>query len=303
MLPPMTVPAEPSLPPASPVQRPLRAFAWMLGAIASFVLMAVAGREIQAEMNTFELMLYRSVIGFGIVALVAAVSGGPRRLGTSRPGLHLMRNVFHFAGQNMWFLAVALVPLAQLAALEFTNPIWVALLAPLLLGERLTAARLVAVGLGFVGVLIVARPGVAPFEIGHAAGLGAAFFFALTTIWTRRIMAFDDALCVVFWMAAAQTLMALPLALPGGVPWPTAGLWPWIGVVSVTGLSAHYALTSALGHAPAGVVAPMEYLRLPVVAAVGALVYAETVEAAVILGAAFIIAGNLIGLRAETRKR
>jgi drug/metabolite transporter (DMT)-like permease len=288
---------------AAAPSRPLRAFAWMLVAIASFVAMAVAGREIQAEMNTFELMLYRSAIGFVVIAAVVLATGRARAIvRTAHPGLHARRNLAHFAGQNLWFYAVAIVPLGQLAALEFTNPIWVALLAPLMLGERLTPARLAAALLGFVGVLVVAQPGVAPFGPGHAAALGAALGFALNTIFTRRIMAFDGVLCVLFWMTLSQGAMSLALAAPGGVPAPSPPVAGWLVVVGLTGLSAHYALTSALGHAPAGVVAPMEYLRLPVVAAVGAVVYAEPLSLAVFAGAALIIAGNLLGLRAETRR-
>jgi len=282
--------------------RPLLALAWMLGAIASFVAMAVAGRAIQVEMNTFELMLYRSAIGFVVVcAALAAGRTGFAAVRTVHAGLHLRRNLFHFTGQNLWFYAVLLVPLGQLAALEFTNPIWVALLAPVMLGERMTRARLVAAALGFVGVLIVAQPGVAPLGPGHAAGLLSALCFAMNLVYTRKIMAFDGVLCVLFWMTLSQGAMSLALALPGGVPAPSAAVTPWLVVVGVTGLSAHYALTSALSHAPASIVAPMEFLRLPVVAVLGALVYGEPLHVAVFLGAALIVAGNLIGLRAESR--
>lgn len=280
--------------------RPLLAFAWMLGAVASFSAMAVAGREIQVEMNTFELMLYRSAIGFAVVALI--VGRGPRgfaRIRTAHPALHVKRNLFHYAGQNLWFFAVASIPLGQLVALEFTNPLWVALLAPLMLGETLTRAKLVAAGVGFLGVLIVAQPGVSPLELGHAAALAAAVGFAMNTLFTKQIMRFDDVLCVLFWMTLSQTAFSLVFVLPGGIPWPSAATAPWIVVVGLTGLSAHYSLTSALGHAPASVVAPMEFIRLPVIALVGMWVYGEPLRAAVFLGAAVIVAGNLLNLRAS----
>jgi len=279
----------------------------MLGAIASFTLMAVAGRAIQVEMNTFELMLYRSLIGFAVICAVLLVSGGFGRVRTAHPGLHVRRNLVHFAGQNLWFYAVTLVPLGQLAALEFTNPIGVALLAPAFLGEALTRARLVAAGLGFIGVLVVAQPGIAQPGVaslgpGHAAALLAAFAFAMNTIYTRQIMAFDAVLCVLFWMTLSQGAMSLALALPGGIPLPSAEVAPWLVVVGLTGLTAHYSLTSALAHAPAGVVAPMEFLRLPVIAFVGAWLYNEPLRLAVFAGAALIIGGNLVGLRAERRR-
>jgi drug/metabolite transporter (DMT)-like permease len=282
---------------------PLNAGLWMMGAVVSFVAMAVAGREIQAEMNTFELMLYRSAIGFAIVALLVARSAaGFAQVRTAHPGLHVKRNLFHYAGQNLWFFAVATIPLSQLVALEFTNPIWVALLAPLLLGERMTRTRVLAAGLGFLGVLVVAQPGTAPIEPGHVAALAAAVGFALNTIFTKQIMRFDSVLCVLFWMTLSQGAMSLALSLPGGVPAPSANTLPWLVVVGVTGLSAHYSLTSALGHAPASIVAPMEFIRLPLIAVVGMALYGEPLRLAVFVGAALIITGNFLNLRAETRR-
>ena len=276
---------------------------WMLGAIVSFVAMAVAGRAIQVEMNTFELMLYRSGIGFVVVlALLARSKGGFAQVRTERFDLHLKRNLFHYTGQNLWFYAVMLIPLSQLVALEFTNPIWVALLAPFLLGERLTRTRLVGAGLGFVGVLVVAQPGNATLGVGHAAALVAAVCFALNTIFSKRIMAHDSVLCVMFWMTLIQGLLSLGLSLPGGIPLPSLAVLPWIVVVGVTGLTAHYSLTSALGYAPATVVAPMEFLRLPLIAVVGMVLYGEDLRLSVFVGAAIIIAGNLVNMRGSARR-
>jgi drug/metabolite transporter (DMT)-like permease len=282
--------------------RPLRAAAWMSGAIASFTLMAVAGRHVQAEMNSFELMAWRSAIGFAIVSAILSRRGFAQ-VRSAVPWLHVRRNVFHFAGQNLWFTGLMLIPLAQLVALEFTNPVWVALLAPLLLGERFTPRRALVAVLGFTGVLIVVRPGTAPLDWGHAAGLGAALGFALSTIYTRKLMAHDSVLCVLFWMTASQAVMGAALGAPGGIPLPSAAVLPSLLAVGLTGLTAHYSLTSALSHAPASVVAPMEFLRLPVIAVVGMLLYGEPLVAAVFLGGAVILAANLLNLAGARRRR
>ena len=279
--------------------RPLRAFVWMWGAIASFSLMAVAGREAQAVLHSFELMAWRSGIGLIVVAGVVAWSArGFAQVRTRHPGLHLQRNLLHFMGQNAWFYGLTMIPLAQLFALEFTSPIWVALLASVFLGEALTRRRLLAVGLGFVGLLIVARPGLEPLNMGHAAALLAAFGFACNTIWTKRIMAHDSVLCVLFWMCGLQMLFGLAMSVPLGMTWPPAEIWPWVVLTALTGLSAHYSLTSALRLAPAGIVAPMEFLRLPMIAVVGALFYGEALVIWVLVGALVILAGNLINLTA-----
>lgn len=282
---------------------PAKAAAWMMGAVVSFVAMAVAGRALLTDMNTFELMLYRSLVGFAIVcAAIARSSQGFSQVRTAHLGLHLKRNIFHYTGQNLWFFAVAAIPLSQLVALEFTNPIWVALLAPFLLGEALTRTRLVAAILGFAGVVIVAQPGRSPLEPGHFAALAAAVCFALNTIFTRQIMHFDRVLCVLFWMTLLQGSASLLLSLPGGIPAPTGGNIGWIVVVGITGLSAHYSLTSALVHAPASIVAPMEFIRLPLIAIVGALLYDEPLRTSVFVGAALIVTGNLVNLHAETSR-
>ncbi|PWE29561.1 EamA family transporter [Pararhodobacter marinus] len=287
-----------------PQQQPLKAALWMCGAILSFVLMAVSGRAVQAELNTFELMFWRSLLGFAIILLVIRVGSGNLSLArTQHWKLHLVRNVFHFFGQNMWFYGLMMIPLSQLIALEFTSPIWVVLLAPLLLGERLTGLKLMVTVAGFIGVLIVAQPGVQPLNAGHAAGVLCAMGFAMNLIFTRKIMQFDRVLTVLFWMTLSQTVMGLVLAIGAGFTWPSLALSPWLVVIAVTGLSAHFSLTSALRHAPATLVAPMEFARLPIIALVGFALYAEPLDPFVFLGAAIIFSANFANLILGSRRR
>ncbi len=288
----------------TPADQPLRAALWMTGAIASFLLMAVAGRAVQVEMNTFALMFWRSLIGLAIVLMVWRMAGlGTRALRPASPGTHAIRHIVHFGGQNLWFWGLTAIPLAQLVALEFTAPIWVVLLAPLLLGESFTRRKFAVALIGFCGILIVARPGLEPLGPGHLAGLGAALCFALHTMLTRRLMRDNTVICVLFWMTLSQMLMALPLGLWTGMSWPSAALWPWLLALGVTGLSAHYCLTSALNVASASVVAPMEFIRLPLIALVGMLVYAEALDPLVFLGAAVIFAANMLNARGPRTAR
>jgi drug/metabolite transporter (DMT)-like permease len=297
------IPADPPAP-AEAAVRPGRALLWMCGAIASFSLMVVSARTAQAEINSFQLMAWRSLIGFVVVVALLAVSrGGFAQVRSRHPGLHLGRNLLHFAGQNLWFYGILMIPLSQIVALEFTSPIWVALLAPLILGESLTRAKLLAALVGFAGVLVVAQPGIQPVGLGHAAGLAAAVFFALNMIYTKRIMAHDTVLCVMFWMTLLQGIMGFGVGLATGMAWPSAAIWPSIAIVGLTGLSAHYSITSALSHAPASLVAPMEFLRLPVISVIGVMVYAEALDPWVFVGAALIFAGNWINLRASRPAR
>src|SRR5690606_16560473 len=157
-----------------PVYKPLVAAAFMAGAILCFGAMAIAGRELHAELNTFEIMMYRSLVGLAIVfVLLFGSRGGFAQIRSRRPSLHIFRNLFHFAGQNLWFFAVVVIPLSELVALEFTSPLWVAAIAPFMLGERLTLRRATAMALGSAGILLVARPGSMHLGIGHVATLAA----------------------------------------------------------------------------------------------------------------------------------
>ncbi len=282
--------------------RPLLAAAWMSGAIASFSAMAVAGRAVASELDTLETMFYRSLVGIVIVLAVAGAMGRLGEVSTRHMGLHLARNLFHFTGQNLWFFAVPLIPLAQLFALEFTSPIWVLLIAPLVLGEKLTRVRALAAALGFLGVLIVARPGAGEMSVGVIAAAASAINFAMTFIFTKLLTRRVSTTCILFWLTVMQAPMGLIAAgFDGDIALPTAATLPWLILIGCAGLFAHLCVTSALTVAPATMVVPLDFLRLPLIAAVGMLFYAEALDAFVLLGAAVIFAANYFNIWVESR--
>ena len=289
-------------PNASLPATPLRAAGWMLGALLSFSAMAVAGREISAELDTFQLMFFRSLIGLAIILMIAAATGGLGQFRTRRPGLHAARNVFHFVGQFGWFFGVAAIPLAEVFAIEFTSPLWVALLAPFFLGERLTRARVLAVVLGFAGAMIVIRPGLTELGSGTIAVLIAALGFAGSTIATKRLAATETPLAILFYMALIQAPLGLLPSL-GSLEAPEAVTWAWLLAVTLAGLSAHFCLAQAFRLADATLVVPMDFLRLPLIALVGMALYAEPLDPWILLGGAVILAGNYWNLKAETGPR
>ena len=118
-----------------------KAVLYMTGAIASFVAMAVAGRAVSFQLDTFEIMLFRSFIGFLLVLGFILVRGEGKNISRRHMGIHVVRNLFHFIGQNLWFFALTVIPLAQVFALEFTTPLWILILSPFVLGERLTPKK------------------------------------------------------------------------------------------------------------------------------------------------------------------
>jgi drug/metabolite transporter (DMT)-like permease len=281
----------------------LRAAVWMIGAILAFSAMAVAGRAAAFELDTFELMTYRSIIGLIIVVVVGGAAGTLNQVTRRHLGVHFFRNLAHFTGQNLWFYAITVAPLALVFALEFTSPLWVMALAALFLGERLTPIKLLAGGLGFVGVLVVVQPGAAPLSMGMVTAATAAIFFATTAILTKRLTRTETITCILFYLTTMQLVIGLIACLiDGDMALPSAATAPWLLVIGCGGLLAHFCLTTALSIAPASIVMPMDFVRLPAIAVVGMLFYQEPLQWGVLVGACLIFAANYLNIITGQRR-
>jgi len=286
------------------------AIAWMLLALSCFSLLAVASRELTAALSTLEILFWRSLLGGVIVTAILARAGILDRAGLQPQliGWHALRNVTHFGGQCAWLIAIAALPLAEVFALEFTTPLWAALMAALFMGEALNRGRWISLLLGFAGVLVILRPGAAVINPASLVMLVGAFGFGITVIVTRKLTQMlsghDHAfLLVLFYMTVMQGLLSLGfLLLNAGLRLPPADNVPWLAVAAVTALMAHYSLTRALSYADASVVMPMDYLRLPLIMVVAWLLYGESVTVWLMLGAGLIIAGNAWGLYLQVRR-
>jgi drug/metabolite transporter (DMT)-like permease len=276
---------------------------FMSGAIVSFSAMAVAGRAISFELDTFEIMMYRSIVGICVVLILGRMFGTLGQITKRNLGTHFIRNISHFAGQNLWFYAITVVPLAQVFALEFTSPLWVLLLSPLLLNERWTQMRVLAGVMGFVGILIVTRPTGQSLNIGVIAAALSAIGFAGSAIFTKRLTRTETITCILFYLTVMQLAFGVICAgYDGDIAMPSLDTLPWLVLIGFAGLLAHFCLTTALSLAPATVVMPVDFIRLPVIAMVGMLVYAEAIDMWVFIGAAIIFTGNYMNIWSETRK-
>lgn len=284
--------------------RPLLAAAWMTGAIFAFSSMAIAGRALSDELSSFEMMMYRSFIGLAIILAIGTVTGKLREVRYDRLKLHGIRNLGHFIGQNLWFSALPLITLAQVFALEFTSPIWVVVFAVIFAGEKLTRPRVTAVVLGFLGAMIVARPGIGGDPLGLTLAALSAIGFAVSIVSTRMLTRTETTLGILFWLTVMQLIMGLvTTGWDGQITWPSNAAWPWVALIGCAGLLAHTCVTNALSVAPAIVVTPMDFLRLPAIAVVGAMFYNEALDFWVFLGAALIFAGNYANVLFETRRQ
>jgi drug/metabolite transporter (DMT)-like permease len=283
----------------------------MTGALFSFLASAVSIRELSKSLNVFEIMSIRS--GLGLAVLVALVIARPElrhELALRHMGLHTLRNTTHFFGTFAWTLGVTLLPFATVFALEFTTPVWVALLAVPMLGEKLTRSRIGSIALGFLGVLVIVRPGLSGFQPMALLILFSAIGFALSLIYTKRLTNHVSTFSIVFWM----NLMQLPMTLA----WPLAvaatdgpplfivrlGADTLLHVITlgIVGLTSHYCLTNAFRSGDASMVVPMDFLRIPLVALIGWMFYAEALDIYVFVGAGLIVCGILWTLRAESRQ-
>ncbi|MGE0255637.1 MAG: DMT family transporter [Alphaproteobacteria bacterium] len=284
--------------PAQP--RVALAVVWMTGTLVSFAIMAVAIREVSATMSVFVILASRSLVG-AVVTSVPLLWLGLGAMRTNRPVLQIARNLAHMGGQAGWIVGVTLLPLAEVFALEFTAPIWTALFATLFLGERFSRARAVAVALGFAGVLIIVQPGVAAIETGVFIMLAAAVCFAASVTMVKAMTRTETTFAIVFYMAWIQLPPGLVLAALDWTP-PDLREAGWLALIGLLSISAHYCMTRAFAHADATVVMPLDFMRLPLIAAVAYLVYDEHLAIAVAVGAATIFAGNYYSVWSETRR-
>ena len=267
----------------------------MAGWLAALLILTISGRELTGELPVFVVMLWRSVLGVVFISPFIAWQGG-RPLRTGRVRWHLARNLAHYSAQFCWFLAISLIPLAEVVSIEFTLPIWTAILAGIFLGERVKGLRLAAIALGFAGILIIIRPGLSPIGLGQIAALYAAVVFAVSVVMTKSLTRTDDSLTIVVYMFALQGVIGLVPALQVWV-WPSAEKWPWVLALGLAGTASHFCLAKAITSADASVVMPMDFLRVPVTAVAGWLLYSEGIDAFLVAGAALILLGNTLNLR------
>ena len=268
----------------------------MAGWLSLMVVIAVAGREATRELAVFQIMEMRSVIGLCMLYPLIRAGGGFAAMRTTRPRDHAARNLVHYAAQYGWFAALTMIPLAQVVAIEFTMPIWTVLLACAFLGERINVWKMFAVALGLVGVGLIVRPGGAGLGAGQAIALAAALGFAVSVTLTKSLTRSDTAVVIIFWMLVVQSLLGMLPAIAVW-RWPSAHVWGWVIVIAFCGTFSHYCMARAMMHADATVVVPMDFLRVPLTATAGWLIYAERMDLVTVLGTVLILAGNLLNLQ------
>ncbi|HJY75812.1 MAG TPA: DMT family transporter [Burkholderiales bacterium] len=281
-------------------QNPLRAALWMSCAVLAFSFMAVAARELLRHMGAFEILFLRTLVTMVLVSAVVA-RAGTATLRTRLFRFHLARALLHLGGQYCWIYAIGALTLATVFAIEFTMPVWVALLATAFLGERMNRGRVVMLVLGLSGVAIIVRPDAGGLHPAALVMVLGSMFYAGNMVMTKRISIADSPLAVLFWMSLTQLPLTFATALPQWTAPQPVDLF-WALVIGTGSFVAHYSMTRAMKLGDATLVVPIDFLRLPLIALVGAAFYHEPLQAATFAGAAVIFAGTYYSLSREARR-
>lgn len=264
----------------------VRGAIWMVLGGLFLTLLAIVIRHLQQRYNVLEMILMRSVVSF-LLILPWAIRVGLVDLRTRRLGLHVFRNTIHYCGNVGWFVGVTLVPLADLSALQFTVPLFTVIMAAIFLRETVGAHRWTATAIGFLGALLIIRPGFVAIGPGTLAVMLSALFYASSQVSTKALSRTEHPNVVLFYMS----VIFIPIsAIPAAFVWTTP-LWEDtipILLLGIFGYLAHFCIIRAFTAADASFVMPFDFLRLPIAALFGFFLYLEKPDIWVWAGAVII---------------
>ena len=262
-------------------------------------MLAIAARELSDNLSVFQIINLRNAMSF-ILICIALQASGWQQLRTTQPGVHLVRNISQLIAQYAWIFALAALPISEVFALEFTGPVWTVIIAAVLLKEKINRYRVLTLIMGFIGVLIILRPGFRNLEPALFIVIFSALCFSVANVLTKKLVVKNSPLSIIFYMAVIQFILT---GIPSWSAWvtPDIGEWIWIFIMGVVSISTHYCWAKAFSYADAMVVIPMDFLRLPLAVVMGWLLYQENLDLFVILGALVMFSGNLINIMAEKK--
>lgn len=261
----------------------------MATAAACYAIMHGTVRYLSSELHPFEITFFRNLFGF-IVLLPWFAVRGLQPLRTRRIGLHLLRASSNVVAMLMFFMALSMTPLVLVQALGFTAPLFTTVLAIFILGERVRLRRWTALMAGFIGALIIIRPGFQPIEVGALLTVGSAAVWGFTLITIKILSRTDSAVTITAYMVLLMSPLSLIPALFYWT-WPEPTAWFWLVVCGVTGTVAQLLMTQSFRVAEATVVLPFDFTKIVWGALIGYLAFGEAVDVWTFAGAAVIFSG------------
>ena len=282
-------------------QNALRGIGFMLLAVISWSAMMVLVRALTAEYTSFEILFVRTLVGIALLAPLFRKTG-LAGLKTRRMPLQLLRGLLAYGGMLGLFIGISEIPLADVVALSFTQPIFIVLMAAVLLGEKFGTVRALATAGGFIGVLVIVRPGFQEIGFGAAMVLGGALSYAGSNVCIKRLMTTETSAATTAWV---NIIMCPLAAIPTAIYWvtPTMTDLALMAGVGVTGTMGVWFVSRAYAWAEMSTVVPFDFLRLPFVATAGWLLFSETTDVWTVGGAAVIFASTWMLAASERRRK
>ena len=270
---------------------------WMVVAAAFFAVMNALVRELSSHLPTLEIVFFRNLAALLFMAPWLAHSG-IAALRTARQNAYIGRALVGFVTMVLWFSSLALMPLAEATALSFTAPLFATLAAAIFFKETVRARRWGATAIGFLGAMIVLRPGFETFGLAQSLVLASAATSALSVLLVKRLTRTEDANAIVIYMNLYLTPISLVPALFVW-QWPSFDTVPLILALGLFATLAHQAMVRALTAADASAVMAFDFARLPFVALIAWLVFGETPDGWTWFGAGVIILASAYTARRE----
>ncbi|MEM9754480.1 MAG: DMT family transporter [Pseudomonadota bacterium] len=268
--------------------RPVLGVFWMLVTGFCFVTVTAIVKIVGSDVPPAQSAFLRYV--FGLVFLIPMLPALRRAIWTRRTlTLHAGRGLAHALGVICWFYAMTRIPIAEVTAMNYLNPVYVTLLAAIVLGERLAFRRIAAIGVAVLGALIILRPGLRELDLGHAAMLVTAAAFAVGYLIAKVLADESEPAVVVAMLSITVTVALLPFALLDWVR-PSGSDLMLLAVLAAVATAGHYAMTLAFKAAPLTVTQPVTFLQLVWATTLGAVAFEEAVDLWVSVGGVLIIA-------------
>ena len=268
----------------------MRAALLMLGSTMFFGLMVVAIRLASSSLHAFEIAFFRNFFGL-VVALPLLLRHGPGFMRTTQFPRYLFRCLIGMCSMLAGFWAISHLPLAQAVSLSYSTPLFVTIAAAALLGEQVRARRWTAVILGFIGVLVIVRPGTAEFSTNALVAVLAAVLSSIVAIQIKQLSATEPADRIVIY----TTLLWVPMSLFPALAvweWPQGIAWLWVIAAGIMGTSGHMLWTRALKLGEVSALTPISFMQLPLVVLFGWWLFDESLDHWTLVGAGIIFAAN-----------
>lgn len=271
---------------------------WVSLAACLIGVLSLLVRQIAAELHPFEIAFFRN-LGQLVLMVPWVLYAGLSAMRTDRPWAHARRSAFGILAMLSWFWVITQMPLAEATAISFSAPLFTTLGAVLFLREKVGMRRWAATVIGFVGVLLIIRPGFQGVDTPRLVALVTAALIAAAMLANKSLTRTESPNAMVVWMGVFMSLFSLPPAI-GYWQWPSGSAWAWLGVTAVVATAAHLALNRGYQAADASFIAPFGYVQIPFVAILGFWAYGEVPDIWAWSGAAVIVGSGIYIARRES---